>query len=184
MLECLVHRLTRPKGVYSLRYFLSPMRIPNLLMHVFIHTFCPPPVKCITRFGTRIGDREYLNEYTPYGSVSLCNILTWEFIFKELACRKKSITRGYTFRTSSENCWRWYLKMQFYMASCSWMQVLIVVAFSSNICPVIFPGLYWQRMCQSIWPPWSRQNNGWSHFILKITTPSSSMQSGCFYRKI
>ncbi len=28
-----VHRLTLPKGVYALRYFLSPM--PNLLMHVF-----------------------------------------------------------------------------------------------------------------------------------------------------
>ncbi len=31
-----MHRLTLPKGVYSLRYFLSPMRIPNLLIHVFI----------------------------------------------------------------------------------------------------------------------------------------------------
>ncbi len=30
------HRLTLPKGVYSFRYFLSPMCIPNLLMHVFI----------------------------------------------------------------------------------------------------------------------------------------------------
>ena len=30
------HRLTLVKGVYSLRYFLLPMRIPNLLMHVFI----------------------------------------------------------------------------------------------------------------------------------------------------
>ncbi len=27
---------------------------------------------CITRFGIRNGDREYLNEYTPFGSVSLC----------------------------------------------------------------------------------------------------------------
>ncbi len=27
---------------------------------------------CITRFGIRIGDRKYLNEYTPIGSVSLC----------------------------------------------------------------------------------------------------------------
>ncbi len=26
---------------------------------------------CITRFGIRIGDRKYLNEYTPFGSVSL-----------------------------------------------------------------------------------------------------------------
>ncbi len=28
--------ITLPKGVYSFRYFLSPMRIPNLLMNVFI----------------------------------------------------------------------------------------------------------------------------------------------------
>ncbi len=27
---------------------------------------------CITRFGIRTGDRKYLNEYTPFGSVSLC----------------------------------------------------------------------------------------------------------------
>ena len=27
---------------------------------------------CITRFGIHIGDRKYLNEYTPFGSVSLC----------------------------------------------------------------------------------------------------------------
>ncbi len=26
---------------------------------------------CITRFGIRIGDRKYLNEYMPFGSVSL-----------------------------------------------------------------------------------------------------------------
>ncbi len=26
---------------------------------------------CISRFGIRIGDRKYLNEYTPFGSVSL-----------------------------------------------------------------------------------------------------------------
>ncbi len=26
---------------------------------------------CIIRFGIRIGDRKYLNEYTPFGSVSL-----------------------------------------------------------------------------------------------------------------
>ncbi len=29
------HRLTLPKGVYSLRYFLSPMRILNLAMHLY-----------------------------------------------------------------------------------------------------------------------------------------------------
>ncbi len=55
-----IHRLTLLKGVYSLRYFLSPMHIPNLLMHVFI-----------SRLGIRIGDRKYLNEYTPFGCVSL-----------------------------------------------------------------------------------------------------------------
>ena len=34
----LEHRLTLPKGVYSFRYFLSPMRIPNLLMpNPFVH---------------------------------------------------------------------------------------------------------------------------------------------------
>ena len=27
---------------------------------------------CITRFGIRIGDRKYVNECTPFGSVSLC----------------------------------------------------------------------------------------------------------------
>ncbi len=31
-----VHRLTLVKGVYSLRYFLHPMRIANLLMDIFI----------------------------------------------------------------------------------------------------------------------------------------------------
>ncbi len=32
---------------------------------------------CITRFGICIGDRKYLNEFTPFGSVSLCiNIIT------------------------------------------------------------------------------------------------------------
>ncbi len=29
---------------------------------------------CIVRFGIRIGDRKYLNEYTPFGSVSLWNV--------------------------------------------------------------------------------------------------------------
>ncbi len=75
-LEQLYHRLTLPKGVhvYSFRYFLSPMRIPNLVMHMFIL----PITKgfgimnsCISRFDMRIGDRKYLNEYTPFGSVSL-----------------------------------------------------------------------------------------------------------------
>ncbi len=28
---------------------------------------------CITRFGICIGDMKYLNEYTPFGSVSLCS---------------------------------------------------------------------------------------------------------------
>ncbi len=114
--EILIHRLTLPKGVYSFRYFLSPMRIPNLVMHIFIlpnpfvvcswiyasllqldlnaYTYrvsnCNSQAKCIyiymheqitkgfgimntciRRFGIRIGDRKYLNEYTPFISVSL-----------------------------------------------------------------------------------------------------------------
>ena len=67
------HRLTLPKGVYSFRYFLSPMHIPNLLMHVFTM----PNSICITRFGIHIGDRKYLNEYTPFGSVSLLDYSKW-----------------------------------------------------------------------------------------------------------
>ncbi len=31
---------------------------------------------CISRFGIRIGRRKYLNEYTPFGSVSLCIVIT------------------------------------------------------------------------------------------------------------
>ncbi len=106
------HRLTLPKGVYSLRYFLSPMCIPNLVMHIFL----PDPFvvcsciyasllqlvlnaytrqnaymheqitkefgimnTCISRFGIRIGDRKYLNDYTPFGSVSL-----WDTLFHSL----------------------------------------------------------------------------------------------------
>ncbi len=105
------HRLTLPEGVYSFRYFLSPMRIPNLVMHIFImpnpfvicsciyasclriairHSMRIPRCihawadnkrswqndymhryRYITRFGIRIGDRKYPNEYTPFGSVSL-----------------------------------------------------------------------------------------------------------------
>ena len=48
------HRLTLPKGVYSLRYFLSPMRIPNLLMHVFIMTNPFVICSCIYAFCLRI----------------------------------------------------------------------------------------------------------------------------------
>ncbi len=36
ILSQLTHRLTLPKGVYSFRYFLSPMCIPNLVMHILI----------------------------------------------------------------------------------------------------------------------------------------------------
>ena len=60
------------------------MRIPNLMMHIFIlpipflHVqitkgFCIMNT-CISRFGICIGDRKYLNEYTPFGSVSLWNV--------------------------------------------------------------------------------------------------------------
>ena len=62
---------TRP-----LRYFLFPMRIPNLVMLGIMNT-------CIRRFGIRIGDRKYLNEYTPFGSVSLSMVefqVTYLFI--------------------------------------------------------------------------------------------------------
>ncbi len=31
-----LHRFTYPKGVHSYRYFLQPMRTPNLLMYIFI----------------------------------------------------------------------------------------------------------------------------------------------------
>ena len=31
-----IHRFTYPKGIHSYRYFLQPMRTPNLLMHIFI----------------------------------------------------------------------------------------------------------------------------------------------------
>ncbi len=39
-----IHRLTLPKGVYSSRYFLYPMGIPNLVMHIFI---LPNPFCCL-----------------------------------------------------------------------------------------------------------------------------------------
>ncbi len=109
------HRLALVKGVYSFRYFLLPMCIPNLLMHVFImpnpyvicsciYAFCLRGAMrtwythwdlncnkdvykheqttygfgkmntCISRFGIHIGWRKYLNEYMPFGSVSLWNI--------------------------------------------------------------------------------------------------------------
>ncbi len=35
-----IHRFTYPKGVHSYRYFLQPMRTPNLLMHIFILPKC------------------------------------------------------------------------------------------------------------------------------------------------
>ena len=49
---------------------------------------------CITRFGIHIGDRKYLNEYTPFGSVSLsvraitcmclcCALETWQFDWRD-----------------------------------------------------------------------------------------------------
>ena len=36
---------------------------------------------CITWFGIHIGDRKYLNEYTPFGSVSLWNLIKIWFQF-------------------------------------------------------------------------------------------------------
>ncbi len=52
-----IHRLTLPKGVYSLRYFLSPMRIPNVLMHVFIIQNHFVICSCIYAFCLRIAIR-------------------------------------------------------------------------------------------------------------------------------
>ncbi len=55
-------RLTLPKGVYSLRYFLSPMRIPNLVMHIFI---LPTPfVVCSCIYASLL--QLVLNAYTRY----------------------------------------------------------------------------------------------------------------------
>ncbi len=73
--DVMIHRLTLVKGVYSFRYFLNQRRIPNLLMHVFImpnpFVICSCMNTCISRFGIRIGRRKYLNEYTPFGNVTL-----------------------------------------------------------------------------------------------------------------
>ncbi len=41
---------------------------------IFLHLPIGQMNICITRFGIRIGDRKYLNEYTPVGSVSLCHV--------------------------------------------------------------------------------------------------------------
>ncbi len=70
-LYCLpFHRLTLPKGVYSFRYFLSPMRIPNLTMHIFI---LPTPfVVCSCMYAYLL--QLDLNAYTWYTHwVSNCN---------------------------------------------------------------------------------------------------------------
>ena len=41
----------------------------------WLHQFCRAVISiCITRFGIRIGDRKYLNEYTPFGSASLWHV--------------------------------------------------------------------------------------------------------------
>ena len=73
----------------SLREFLFPLRIPNLLRGgPFLRTgFSTKEFDkmniCIPRFGIRIEDRKYFNEYTPFGSVSLCiwNVLpvSWKY---------------------------------------------------------------------------------------------------------
>ncbi len=56
------HRLTLPKGVYPFRYFLSPMRIPNLVMHIFI---LPNPfVVCSYMYASLL--QLDLNAYTRY----------------------------------------------------------------------------------------------------------------------
>ena len=65
-----IHRLTLQKGVYSFRYFLLPMCIPDL------QTFG----RIMMEVGICIGDRKYLNEYTPYWRVSLCICARQQFV--------------------------------------------------------------------------------------------------------
>ncbi len=56
-----IHRLILPKGVYPFRYFLSPMRIPNLLMHVFIMLSPFVICSCIYAFCLRIAIRHSMH---------------------------------------------------------------------------------------------------------------------------
>ncbi len=74
------HKLTYPKGVYSFRYFLQPMRIPNMLMHIFI--FPNPFLVCSCMYASLL--QLDLNAYTKCTHwVSNCNsqakcIYAWE----------------------------------------------------------------------------------------------------------
>ncbi len=51
--------------------FPHPLYVHNAYMHEQITKGFGIMNICISRFGIRIGDRKYLNEYTPFGSVSL-----------------------------------------------------------------------------------------------------------------
>ncbi len=48
------------------RILIQVLPVPNV--------YRKTPNKLIIRFGIRIGDRKYLNEYTPFGSVRRCEI--------------------------------------------------------------------------------------------------------------
>ncbi len=66
----------RPQCVY----LVHSMRIPGIRIECLIAILMHEQITrefgimniCITRFGIRIGDRKYLDEYTLFGSVSLC----------------------------------------------------------------------------------------------------------------
>ena len=67
-------------------YFLYPMCIPNLVMHIFILPMNMMNT-CISRFGIRIGWRKYLNEYcksTKGGWSHRVNICPWQTFYKTL----------------------------------------------------------------------------------------------------
>ncbi len=51
---------------------------------------------CMGRFGTRIGDRKYLNEYTPFGSVSL-----WTGEYHKEECAHSQTNRQTNGRTGA-----------------------------------------------------------------------------------
>ncbi len=64
--ECITQAYTSKRRILN-----QVLPVPNVYTksaHAYIHF----AHICITRFGIRIGDRKYLNEYTPFGSVSLC----------------------------------------------------------------------------------------------------------------
>ncbi len=54
---------------------------------------------CITRFGIRIGDRKYLNEYTPFGSVSM-----WLHLVTNFLTQIHTVVHGYMYTTNLTEC--------------------------------------------------------------------------------